>query len=359
MPDDPSDIYKKRIESLRRLAELDHLLILNGTNIRYLTGFTGGEGALLIGPDRVNLLVDGRYTTQAALETSGFEITEFQNKAEGIFSALQKQKADRVGFEASSVTLSEYRKLEDSLGGFFLKPVSGRLDFLRAVKDAGEIARIREAIRIAEKALTDLKNLIKPGIRETEIAVELEYRMRKAGAERMSFDTIVATGPNAALPHATPGSRQVEAGDFVLIDYGAVFAGYHSDQTRMFCAGAPSDKQRKAYQAVLGAHDRAITAIKAGVSCKEIDGIARSFLEEESMGKYFSHGTGHGVGLEVHEAPTLSRGREDKLEAGMVVTVEPGVYFPEVWGIRIEDMVLVGEDGPEVLTKMFNGLVEL
>jgi Xaa-Pro aminopeptidase len=358
MPDDPA-IYKKRIDVLRRLAELDHLLIFNGTNIRYLTGFTGGEGALLIGPDRVNLLVDGRYTTQAALETSGFEITEFKDKAEGIFSVLQKQKVDCVGFEASCVTLSEYRKLEDFLEGVSLKPVSGRLDFLRAVKDVGEIARIREAIRIAEKALTDLKNLIKPGIREMDIAVELEYKMRKAGAERMSFDTIVATGPNAALPHAMPGNRKVQAGDFVLIDYGAVFAGYHSDQTRMFCIGAPSDKQRKAYQAVLEAHDRAITAIRAGVTCKDIDGIARSFLNEQGMGKYFSHGTGHGVGLEVHEVPTLSRGKEDKLETGMVITVEPGVYFPELWGIRIEDMVLVGEDGSEILTKMFNGLVEL
>ncbi len=358
MPDDPA-VYKKRIESLRRLAGLDCLLILNGTNIRYLTGFTGGEGALLVGPDGVHLLVDGRYTTQAALETGGLEITEFQNRAEGISSVLKKQKAGLVGFEASSVTLSEYRKLEDSLAGVTLEPVFGRLDFLRAVKDAGEIARIREAIRIAEKALTDLKNLIKPGVREMEIAVELEYAMRKAGAERMSFDTIVATGPNAALPHATPSSRRIEAGDFVLIDCGAVFAGYHSDQTRMFCVGTPSDGQRRAYQAVLGAHDRAIAAIRAGVSCKEIDGIARSFLEEKGMGKYFSHGAGHGVGLEVHEAPTLSRGKEDKLKTGMVVTVEPGVYFPEAWGIRIEDMVLVGEDGCEVLTKMFNGLVEL
>jgi Xaa-Pro aminopeptidase len=358
MPDNFA-IYKKRIESLSRIAELDHLLILNGTNIRYLTGFTGGEGALLIGPDRVELLVDGRYTTQAALETSGFEITEFQNKAEGISAVLTEQKVDRVGFEASSLTVSEYQKFRSALTGVSLEPISEGLDFLRAVKDAGEIERIREAIRIAEKALTDLKNLIKPGIREIEIAVELEYRMRRAGAERLSFDTIVATGPNSALPHATPGNRQVEAGDFVLIDYGAVFAGYHSDQTRMFCVGSPSDRQRRVYQAVLGAHDRAIAAIKAGVSCQEIDSIARSFLKEKGMGEYFSHGTGHGVGLEVHEAPMLTRGKEDILKPGMVVTVEPGVYFPEEWGIRIEDMVLVGEDGPEVLTKMFNGLLEL
>ena len=358
MPDDPA-IYTKRIDRLRGLAGGDWLLILNGTNIRYLTGFTGGEGALLIGPEGVNLLVDGRYTTQAAYETSGLEITEFQNRAEGISAALQKQKADVVGFEASSVTFAEYRRLEDSLGRVSLRPLSGDLDFLRAVKDDGEIARIKEAVRIAEKALTDVKNLIKPGVREREIAVELEYRMRKAGAERMSFDTIVATGPNAALPHATPGDRPIEAGDFVLIDYGAVFEGYHSDQTRMFCVGSPSDRQKEAYQAVLDAHDAAIAAIRAGVSCREIDGVARSVLEERGFGKYFSHGTGHGVGLEVHEAPALSRGKEDRLETGMVVTVEPGVYFPDVWGIRIEDMILVGEDGPEVLTKMFNGLAEL
>jgi Xaa-Pro aminopeptidase len=356
---DISTVYKRRIERLRGLVEWDHLLILNGTNIRYLTGFTGGEGALVIGPDRVDLLVDGRYTTQASLETRGIDITEFKNKADGISSVFKNQKAQSVGFEASSVTVSEYRMFQDAFEGVYLKPVSGRLDLLRAVKDAEEITHIREAIRIAEKALTDLKNLIKAGIRESEIAVELEYRMRKEGAERMSFGTIVATGPNAALPHATPGNRQVEAGDFVLIDYGAVFAGYHSDQTRMFCVGAPSDKQRKAYQAVLDAHDRAIAAIKEGVICGEIDAIARSYLEEKGLGRHFSHGTGHGVGLEVHEAPMLSRGKTDRLEAGMVVTVEPGVYFPGEWGIRIEDMVLVRKEGPEVLTRMFNGLVEL
>ncbi len=358
MRDDRS-VYTKRIDHLRRIAEIDHVLILNGTNIRYLTGFSGGEGALLITPDQVHLLVDGRYTTQASQETTDLKIIEFQNKADAISSLLHNEKVDFVGFEESFITLGEYQKLKDALSGVALKPMSVRLDWLRAVKDAAEITEIKNAIRIAENTLTDLKNLIKPGIRETEIAVELDYQMRRAGAERISFDTIVATGPNTALPHATPGNRRVEAGDFVLIDYGAVFNGYHSDQTRMFCVGTPSDRQQEVYQAVLDAHDRAIAAIREGVTCKEIDGIARSFLEEKGLGKYFSHGTGHGVGLEVHEAPTLSRAKDDKLQSGMVVTVEPGVYFPEVWGIRIEDMVLVGKDGCEMLTAMPNGLVEL
>ena len=358
MPHDPA-VYKARAERLHKLAEAEHLLILNEINIRYLTGFTGGDGALLVGPDWMALLVDGRYITQAGIETTNLEIREFKNRTDGISSVFQEKGARLVGFEPSAVSYGEYIRLRDSLPQASLQPLSSRFEFLRAVKDDQEVGEIREAIRVAEKALTDLMSLIKPGVTETELAIELEYRMRRGGAGKLSFDTIVATGPDAALPHATPGRRRVAAGDFVMIDYGAVVNGYHSDETRTFCVGSPSEKQREAYQLVLGAHDRAIGAIRAGVSCGEIDGIARSFLEEKGMGRYFSHGTGHGVGLEIHESPRLSAGKSAILEAGMVVTIEPGVYFPGEWGIRIEDMVLVGKDGCEVLTVPGAGLVEL
>jgi Xaa-Pro aminopeptidase len=354
-----SSVYKKRGDRLRRLAETDFLLILNETNIRYLTGFTGGDGALLAGPDWMTLLVDGRYTTQAGIETTNLEIVEFKTRVEGISSVLRARDVRSMGFESSSVSYGEYLKLRDSLPNVSLQPLASRLDFLRAVKDDDEVAEIKKAIKIAEKALTDVKSLIKPGVTEAKLAVELECRMRRGGAGNISFDTIVATGPNGALPHATPGFRRVATGDFVLIDYGAVSNGYHSDETRMFCVGAPSKKQRDVYGFVLEAHDRAIMAIREGASCGEIDKIARSFLEEKGMARYFTHGAGHGAGLDVHEAPRLSAGRTDLLEAGMVVTVEPGVYFPGEWGVRIEDMVLVKKDGCEVLTTPFVGLAEL
>ena len=352
-------VYTKRCERLRSLAEADNLLIVNENNIRYLTGFTGGDGALLVGPDWMTLLVDGRYTTQAALETQNIEIVEFKARAEGVASVVQSKGVRFLGFEPLFVSYGEYLRLRDALAQISLEPLSSRIDFLRAIKDDDEVREIKKAIKIAEKALTDVRSFIKPGVAEADLAVELEYRMRREGAGSISFDTIAATGPNAALPHAAPGNRKVAAGDFVLIDYGAVYNGYHSDETRMFCVGAPSPKQREAYRLVLEAHDRAIAAIREGVACGEIDRVARSFLDQNGLGKYFTHGTGHGVGLDVHEAPRLSTGREELLEAGMVVTVEPGVYFPGEWGIRIEDMALVAKDGCEVLTTPPEGLVEL
>ncbi len=358
MRHDPA-VYQTRIERLRGLAEIDHLVILDVNNIRYLTGFTGGDGALLVVPEGMILLVDGRFKTQAGLETSGLEIQEFRNRVEGIAAVFKKRNARVVGFESSFVSYGEYLDLRAALPDATLSPLPGRLNFLRTVKDEGEIALIKEAVRIAEKSLTYVASLIKPGVREAELAIELEYRIRSAGAEKISFDTIVAAGPNSALPHAAPGNRKVAAGDFVLIDYGAVFNGYHSDETRMFCVGHPSEKQRDAYRFVREAHDRAIMAIREGVSCGEIDSIARSFLAAKGMGGNFSHGAGHGVGLEIHEAPRLSVGNADILEAGMVVTVEPGVYFPDEWGVRIEDMVLVTKDGCEVLTKPCAGIGEL
>jgi len=341
------------------VAETDTLLILNETNIRYLTGFTGGEGALLAGPDWMILLVDGRYTTQAALETTNMEIVEFKIRAEGIASVLQRKGVHLLGFEPLAISYGEYLKLRDALPHVSLQPLSSRFEFLRALKGDEEVQEIKKAIKIAEKALTDLRSFIKPGVTEVDLAVELDYRMRRGGAGNLSFDTIVASGSNAALPHATPGDRKIAGGDFLLIDYGAVYNGYHSDETRMFCVGAPSVRQREAYNLVLEAHDRAIAAIREGVSCGEIDRVARSFLEQNGLGKYFTHGTGHGVGLDVHEVPRLSTGREEMLEAGMIVTVEPGVYFPGEWGIRIEDMVLVVKGGCEILTTPFEGLAEL
>ena len=334
-----------------RLAGKDALLILDRKNIRYLTGFTGSDGALLVGPDWLVLLVDGRYATQAREESPGSELFEFRSRVQGIAEAAGGRGAEVIRFEASSLSVEEYLRLREKLAGATLTPLAAEHLLLRAVKTAEEVARMREAARIAAEALAAVREMIRPGVREREIAIELEYRMRLAGAEGIAFETIVAAGANAALPHAAPGSRRIAAGDCVTVDCGAVAMGYCSDETCTFIVGRASDRQREVYGLVREAHDRAILAIRAGVSCGAVDRVARGFLDEAGLGVCFSHGTGHGVGLDVHEAPRLAAGREEILEAGMVVTVEPGVYLPGLWGIRIEDMVLVTEEGCEVLTR--------
>jgi Xaa-Pro aminopeptidase len=341
-----------RMNRLRSgFPETDALLILSVKNIRYLTGFTGGDGALMAGPDWQIILVDGRYVTQARAEVPGMEIFEFRNRAEGVAAVAGRRGVGSIGFESSVLSVEEYLRLKESLPEVSFLPLSKGFELLRAVKDEAEIDRIREAARISGKALAAVREMIRPGVREKEIALELEYRMRRGGAEQVSFETIVAAGANSALPHATPGRRVIADGDCVMIDHGAVCDGYHSDETCTFVVGRASERQREVYRLVLEAHDRAIRAIRAGVSCGEIDRIARSCLVESGLGGSFSHGTGHGVGLDVHEAPRLAAGREEILRAGMVVTVEPGVYLPGVWGIRIEDTVLVTEEGCEILTR--------
>jgi Xaa-Pro aminopeptidase len=340
-----------RVEGVRSgLSGRDALLFLHAKNIRYLTGFTGGDGALMIGSDWLTLLVDGRYVTQARGEASGAEIFEFRNRVDGVAAVAHQRGVDNVRFESPALFVEEYLRLQERLPGLTLQPQADRFRSIRAVKDGAEVERIRQAARIAAEALASIRGMIRPGVREEEIALELEYRMRRGGAEQASFETIVASGPNTALPHAAPGCRAIADGDCVTIDYGAVFQGYHSDETCTFVAGRVSDRQREVYRLVREAHDRAVRAIRAGVSCGEIDHIARSCLAEEGLGDYFAHGTGHGVGLDVHETPRLAAGREEILQAGMVVTVEPGVYLPGVWGIRIEDTVLVTEGGCEILT---------
>jgi Xaa-Pro aminopeptidase len=350
MRHDPSP-YAERVNRLRAgFPDTETLLILDAKNIRYLTGFTGGEGALMAGRSWLVLLVDGRYVTQARGEAVGVEIVEFRTRVDGIAATAGQHAIGTLGFDAPALVVDEYLRLQERLPAVAFQPLSGALRTLRAVKDRKEIDRIREAARIAGEALAAVREMIRPGTCETEIALELEYRMRRGGAEQASFETIVAAGPDTALPHATPGNRAIEDGDFVMIDYGAVWGGYHSDETCTYIVGHASARQEEVYRQVREAHDRALRAVRPGVSCGEIDRIARTCLAEAGLGANFSHGTGHGVGLEIHEAPRLATGREELLQAGMVVTVEPGVYLPGLWGVRIEDTVLVTDGGCEILT---------
>jgi len=345
-----SQPFSDRVSRLRSLGSSDALLILGEKNIRYLTGFTGSDGALMAGLDWLVLLVDGRYVTQARAESRGAEIVEFRKRVDGIRETVLNHGARSIGFESSILSVAEHLRLKEALPGAEFFPLTAEFEMLRAVKDGREIGLIREAADIAASALKAVRQMIRPGIREERIALELEYRMRREGAGQVSFETIVASGANSALPHATPGRREIQDGDCVTIDYGAVRDGYHSDETCTFFVGSASERQQEVYRFVREAHDRAIAAIRPGASCGEIDRVARSFLAEAGLGEWFSHGTGHGVGLDVHEAPRLAMGREELLSAGMVVTVEPGIYLPGVWGIRIEDTVLVTEEGCEILT---------
>jgi Xaa-Pro aminopeptidase/Xaa-Pro dipeptidase len=275
---------------------------------------------------------------------------------EGIASVLSDTGSKIIGFESQVMSVDTHGKLKKKLRGVTLKPLSDEIKLFRAVKDAQEVIWLKKAAEISFQALSSIEDMIKPGIEERHIALELETKLRKFGAEEFSFATIVASGPNSALPHAKPGSRRLERGDFVMIDYGAVVEGYHSDETCMFVLGQVSDRQRKIYDLVKRAHEEALCETKAGVLCSRIDDIVRSYFEKGGFGAYFLHGTGHGVGLDIHEAPRLAKQSECILATGMVVTVEPGIYISDIWGIRIEDTVLIKENGCEVLTKMSKDL---
>jgi Xaa-Pro aminopeptidase len=335
---------------------IEAILFFDLKNIRYLSGFTGSDGVLFFERDRMTLLIDGRYIRQAKEETFGVQLFEYREKNEGIESVLANSDAKVVGFESPALDVATFLILKNKLAGIELRPVSDELKYLRACKDAEEIARIKRAAAIAAEALTSLMGQVKEGICELDLACELDFLMRRRGVSQVSFDTIAATGGNSVLPHAKPTNRRIGRGDNLMIDYGAVVDGYHSDETCTFFFGSADEEQKKVYTLVKDAHDMAIDKIRAGMSCREIDGIARNYLDTHGFGNFFPHATGHGVGLDVHEPPRLAPKSDEILEAGMIVTVEPGVYLPDTWGIRIEDMVLVREESCEVLSEMSKDL---
>ena len=352
----------ERIEVIRswfHRLNVQGILFLDLNNMRYLTGFTGSEGAFFVGKDRACLLVDGRYTTQARREAPRVEIVSFTDKMRDIADLLASQRVLRIGFESSVITYDDYTILHNCLRSAELVPLSMELQGLRAIKDDEEIGCIKTAASIAARALTHTLAAVEAGVSEREIAALLESDMLREGSERPSFDTITASGENTALPHAHPGSRTLCRGDFVVIDYGAVYKGYHSDETCTIAVGTVTEEQRKIYNIVKDAHDRALDAVRPGIHCREIDAVARRHIDDAGYSSYFSHGTGHGVGLAVHESPVISSRSRSVLEQGMIITIEPGIYIPGLWGIRIEDMVLVTADGCKILTEMPKHLIIL
>ena len=340
----------RRVRQALLTDDLEALLFLDMKNIRYLTGFTGSDGVFLLKRHQSLLMVDGRYTTQAGLEAGGIRVFQYREKLDGIAEVITDEAIKAIGFEAAALSFELYSKLQEKIPALGLHPLDGNLVNIRAIKDDREIALLRAAAALASHTLVSMQEFIRPGLREDEVALELEYRMRQNGAAGAAFPTIVAAGVNSALPHATPGSRKLAVGDALVIDYGAVIEGYHSDETCTFVLSQVSARFQEVYEIVKAAHGRALAAVKAGVSCAEIDHIARDCIEAAGLGRFFSHGTGHGVGLDVHEPPRIAAPSQDVLAAGMVVTIEPGIYLPGQWGIRIEDTVLVREHDCEVLT---------
>lgn len=339
---------------------VDSFLFFNMNNIRYLTGFSGSEGILFVGPwGKNHLLVDGRYTTQAKNETSDLEVVHMVDSVDGMATLLAHENASVIGFEDASLSVQLYHRIKGKNRGIKFKPLSGEIDFLRAFKDDQEVMYIRKASDIAAKALNSVLPIIRAGVSERDIALELEYRMRKGGADKVAFDTIVASGPRGALPHARAGSRKFKSGDAVVIDYGAVYKGYHSDETCTFFIERVESDLKEVYGLVKEAHDRAIEAVAVGRSCRDVDLVARDLISRKGWGHHFTHGTGHGVGLDIHEAPRISYKSDQLLGAGMILTIEPGIYLSGKWGIRIEDTIWMAGGKTEILTKVSKELTIL
>jgi len=355
-------MLNNRFSSARRYQErsgAEAIIFLGLPNIRYLTGFTGSDGALVLGKDKGWFLTDSRYTTQASLEVSGAGVVEYRVKSEGIAALLDAERVKKVGFEAEQTTVSFLKALEEALPEVEWLPVGSELDDLRIIKSADEMQLLAESAAIASQALLGALDSIRPGVPERDIALALEFAMKRGGADEKSFDFIVASGPRGALPHGKASEKLIRAGELVTIDFGAVYRGYHSDETVTISVGAPDSRQKEIYSIVKDAHDKALEAVKPGISLKELDGIARGFIEEKGYSNYFGHGLGHGVGLEVHEKPTVSFRSEQIAVEGMVFTIEPGIYIPDWGGVRIEDTVVVTQDGCRTLTKVSKELMVL
>lgn len=341
---------------------MEAFLVLGRANRRYLSGFSGSAGWGFLTLEKAYLLTDARYREQAEKECLPlWEVREVKWKkaAETLQELLKEEGVTALHAEEEHLSRASWVRLEEALEGVELRPARGLVEKLRRVKGREEVERIRRAVRIAEKALSATLPLLREGVMEREVAAELDYRMRREGAEAPAFETIVAFGSRTSLPHARTGEARLAPGDLVLVDFGARWEGYHSDLTRTFFFGRSTEEQRRVYRAVLRAQEAAFEEARAGLPAREVDGRAREVLKEEGLGERFGHGLGHGVGLEVHEAPRLGEEEEEPLEAGMVVTFEPGVYIPGWGGVRIEDLALVTEEGVEVLTSFPKEILEL
>lgn len=359
---------RQKLYSSLRDAGYYAVIIDSPWNLYYYTGFTGGEAVLImygLGSDiRSHIITDSRYYEQVGNECSDIPLIRLDNKTYiEVLSELSDSIASESGVEKIKVAiedtmnLSRYLKLTDALSKCTLQVAGDIINEFRMVKDEEEIKLLRRAEQIGDEAFSYILTIIKPGITEREIALELEFFMKKQGASKLSFDTIVASGTNSSMPHAQVTDRALENGDFVTMDFGCVYKGYCSDMTRTVAIGRPTDEMRKVYQIVLDANLRAMDGIRAGVKCSDIDALARDYIADKGYGEYFGHGLGHGVGLEIHEEPRFSPKCHVVTRENMAITDEPGIYLPGKFGVRIEDLVVVKQDGCERLSNSQKELI--
>jgi len=334
--------------------DADALLISSLPNIRWAVGFTGTNGLLLVDEERARFVTDGRYTDQAQQEVEGAEVLiASDGLMERFLDVGALENLRRVLFQAEDVSVSKFEQLQERCPGIDWRPVTSILTRLIGQKEEGERRRIRRAQALTEEVFRSVIADVNPGDTEREIAAEVTYQHLRGGAEKMAFDPIVASGPNAARPHARPTDRALQDGDLVVLDMGCILDGYASDMTRTIAIGDPPDAAVAGYEIVLEAQRRALEAAHSGMTCKELDAVARDHLKQKDVGEYFTHGLGHGIGLEVHEWPRVSHTVEEELPPDVCVTIEPGIYVPEEgFGIRIEDIVVLRPDGHTNLTQM-------
>jgi Xaa-Pro aminopeptidase len=357
----------KKLQGALQDIRLDALLVAHLPNIRYLCGFTGSAGALLITETGGCIFTDGRYREQARTEVEGCRVVIARKPplvaaAEWLMerAAKKRSSAARLGIESEHLTVAGRAQLARLLRREFrLRETRGLVERLRMVKDADEIKCLRAAGILGASLFERALEVIRPGVKETEVAAEMEFAARRAGAEEMSFPTIIAAGKRSALPHGRASRAAISARGFVVCDFGVILAGYCSDRTRTVHVGRPRAEDLRMYEAVRDAQQAALSSVRAGISVGEVDGAARKVLQKRGLAKHFTHSTGHGVGLEIHEAPRVAAGQTEVLRAGMVITIEPGIYIAGSGGVRIEDVVVVTERGCEVLAPANTELITI
>lgn len=353
---------KKQVRSILSRYDADAVLVKNPYNMRYLSGYTGGCGYLYFSNNKSLILTDSRYTLQAQEEAKDFSVVEVSG-GDGYYNAVNalliEERIRRLAFEARELSYAEYMKWNEKLNMRNLVPLLDDFTKLRQVKKDWELERLKRAEQIGDRAFEKILSVIRPGMTELQIAAQLEFFMKEEGAEALSFATIVASGGNSAMPHAVPTQKKLEKGDFVTMDFGCIWQGYCSDMTRTIVIGRADEKQKKLYQVVKDAQQLALDQLHAGMRGCEIDRLARDYITQHGYGKYFGHGLGHSVGLYIHEEPRLSPTCDQVIQAGMVETVEPGIYIKGFGGVRIEDMVCVTPEGHINFTHSDKNLIEL
>lgn len=347
-------LKKFRENIFRENIEIEGFLVTNLKNIYYLSGFDG-EGLLIITKGENLLFTDSRFTEQAQKESPDFEIiidepSRKNSRINSLNKTLKKKNIKRIAFEANNLSYNDFKKYSASFKSIKLMPAENTIEKIRMIKDKEEIIKLKKAGQIITETLKEVFEIIKPGVRELDIATELAYTMRKKGAQGESFEAIVVSGERSSLPHGKPSKKKINEGELITIDTGANYQNYKSDMTRTIILGKENEKQKEIYYIVLEAQKKALKFLKPGVKCKEVDSIARDIIKKKGYGKNFGHGLGHGVGLDIHEMPRVSLNDDTILLPGMVITIEPGIYLPSVGGVRIEDTVLITEDGYEILT---------